>query len=195
MGIDERAWTDAARAALAGGREALSALASLVWPSVRRWSLLELSDPSLADDASQEALVRMIRHIHGWDPDRPFAPWLHTLVRNAARDTRARRGDVREPAREEERGIEPSHDLRLDLRRTASLALAAFARCSPRQRAALDLCDLQGHTPAEAAEILGVAPGTLRALLHQGRRVVRDAVMSETGGEGEALLRGASRGL
>lgn len=193
MGIDEPQWSHLASRAQRGDREALSELSSAVWPSLRRWALLELSDRSLAEDASQEALVKMIRHLSLWSTDRPFAPWLHAIVRNAARDQRSRRGEVRE---EDEQGIADAHtDQRIDLHRTAQRALAAFDRCSPRQRQLLDLCDIQGLTPTEAASMLGIAAGTARALLHQGRSTIRAEVLRESGEEVLTMLKGVNHGV
>jgi RNA polymerase sigma-70 factor (ECF subfamily) len=80
-----------------------------------------------------------------------------------------------------------------DLRRTVDVALAAFDRLTPRQRQVVDLCDRRDHTPTEAAELLDIAPGTARALLHQGRRAVREAVLAETGADVLELLRGTGR--
>jgi RNA polymerase sigma-70 factor, ECF subfamily len=190
--VDEAEWSRAAGRARTGDREALGALAAVVWPWVRRWAFLELRDPAMAEDGAQEALVRMIRHLGSWSPDRPFAPWLHAIVRNAARDLRARQSDVSEA---DERGAENRLDQALDLRRTAAIALAAFDRCSPRQRQLLDLCDRQGHTPIEAARILGIAPGTARALLHQGRTTIRAELMRDSGNEVLAMLKGVNHGV
>lgn len=193
MGVDEPRWSHEARLARRGDRAALATLSATVWPWVRRWALLELREPALAEDVSQESLVRMIRHLATWSPDRPFAPWLHTVVRNVARDLRARQSDVREA---DDRAIEdPRVEQGLDLRRTAALALAAFDRCSPRQRQLLDLCDRQGHTPTEAAALLGIAPGTARALLHQGRTTIRTEVLRASGDEVLALLKGVTHGV
>lgn len=174
------------RAARAGDRAALADLCRQWWPVMRRWALLELGDPVSAEDAAQEALVRLMRFLATWRDDRPFAPWLHAIVRNAARDVVARRGEVLEPVGEE--ASEPRTE-DLDLRRTASVAIAAFERLSPRQRQVVDLCDRGGHTPAEAAELLEIAPGTARALLHQGRQALRAAILGVAGPEVLELLR------
>lgn len=193
MGIDERAWALAAIRARSGGREEMSALCALVWPSVRRWSLIELRDPALAEDAAQEALVRLIRHLSTWAQSRPFSSWLHAVVRNAARDVRSRQGEVREA--EEAAALEPRLDRSIDLRRAAARALAAFDECTDRQRQILDLCDMQGLRPTEAAEILQIAPGTARALLHQARRTLRAALLRSSGSEVIALVAGRSHGV
>jgi RNA polymerase sigma-70 factor (ECF subfamily) len=49
----------------------------------------------------------------------------------------------------------------------------ALATLSARQRAALVLTDLIGFSSEEAAEMLGVRPGTIRSLASQGRSALR----------------------
>jgi len=50
-----------------------------------------LSDVSLAEDAVQEALLRVIRRRSAYDASRPFAPWFYAIVRHAAVDLARRR--------------------------------------------------------------------------------------------------------
>ena len=49
-------------------------------PRVRRWTLLELGDADRADDAAQEALVRLLRHVRRLEADRSLDE-THALVR------------------------------------------------------------------------------------------------------------------
>lgn len=177
------------RAARAGDRAALAELARAWWPSVRRWAFLELGDAVLAEDAAQEALLRVVRSLGTYREDLPVEPWLRAIVRNAARDVRAAGSRQQPPPVDEE---QPWPDRGLDLRRAADVAIAAFASLSPRQREVFDLCERRGHSPAEAAGILEIAPATARALLHQARRALRSAVADHHGAEIVALLRGAS---
>jgi RNA polymerase sigma factor (sigma-70 family) len=39
-----------------------------------------------AQDAVQEALIRVVRCRKGYDPSKPFAPWFHTILRNVCTD-------------------------------------------------------------------------------------------------------------
>jgi len=47
---------------------------------------------------------------------------------------------------------------------------------SAQQRAALDLVELQGFTTQEAAEMLDVAPATVRVHVHRARQVLRGRI-------------------
>jgi len=164
--------TDRQLASLAktGDGEALEQLASRWWPTVRRWAYLEIGDASLADDACQESLLRMIRFIGQYDLDRSFGAWLRTIVRNCSRNIATRRGRV---LLLPEKPPPMSIDRRLDLQRAVARAKIAYRQLSPRQREIFDFCDNQGLTPTQAAKEMDIVPSTARALLCQARRALR----------------------
>lgn len=171
------------RRAVNGDRVALGEVARRWWPTIRRQALAILADRALADDAAQDTLVRLLRFIHQYDPARPFAPWLYALVRSACHGVRGRPVEaLGDPA-----GVDRA-DRDLDLRAGAREALARLRELPERQREALELCDGQGLGPTEAARIMGIAPGTARALLFQARRALRARL---PGDEIVALLREA----
>ena len=159
--------------AIAGDRSALRAVVVHYEPQIRRWALVCVGDPVLADDAIQEALIRLIRRIGQYDPARPFGPWLKALVCNAARNEAAKARTQEDPPPAPGPHPCPPPGRRIDLERASQRALAAFAHLSPRQREILDLVDLQGETPTEVAAQLGLTPGAVRGQLFQARRAVR----------------------
>ncbi len=55
-----------------------------------------LSDGAAAEDAVQEALLRVVRNRSAYDAGRPFAPWFYAIVRHAAVDLGRRRARQRE---------------------------------------------------------------------------------------------------
>ena len=164
-------------AARGGDREALQHLARFWWPRLKRWALLELGDPTLADDACQEALVRLTREVVNLDDSRPLGAWLRTVVRNCCRNVG--RSERRHQQGSPRTGKVVDLERELDLRRGANRMLHAFAQLTPRQREALDWVDRQGLTPTEAAARMDSAPGTVRALLHQGRSALRAHLLDD----------------
>ncbi|HHO53871.1 MAG TPA: RNA polymerase sigma factor [Deltaproteobacteria bacterium] len=171
--------------ALAGDRDALGALAEAHWPMMRRIAYAELGDPAGAEDAVQEALIRLIRFIHTYDPARPFGAWLRTLVRNAARE--ARGAGVRR-TRREQAAIGPWPQVthadpgrRMDLQRKAGDAFSAFCALPVRQRQLVELVDRRGLSPTEAAAELGIAPGSARSQLFAARRALRSHLLQDSG--------------
>jgi RNA polymerase sigma-70 factor (ECF subfamily) len=164
-------------AARAGDRGALEALARRYWDRVRRWALWEAGDPQLAEEAVQEAMIRLVRFVARCEPGQPFAPWLRTLVRHAAADARSRRRkDVDRHGVAADAGAPATADRDLDLHRTAQVVLGAFAALSPIQREVLHRVDGDGEAAADVARDLGVPAATVRSHLLRARAALRAAL-------------------
>lgn len=124
-----------------------------------------LVGPGDADDVVQESLVRAWRRWSTYD-DRRGAPlpWLIAIVRDRGTRHRARRRTHLELAAAD--GPAATADPDVDLER-AIRALPA------RQREALDLYYFVDLDIATVAQVMGCAPGTVRATLHQARAALR----------------------
>jgi RNA polymerase sigma-70 factor (ECF subfamily) len=136
---------------------------------------LILRDSERAEDATQEALVAAWRDLAALrDPDR-FDAWLHRLlVRTCYRE--ARRGRRRWAVEAEVRGsvtyeTDPATDLadRDELER-------GFRRLDVDQRTIIVLHHYLGLTLDEAADALGIPPGTARSRLHRATQALRAAL-------------------
>ena len=75
--------------------------------------------------------------------------------------------------------LAPDPDHTIDIGRTTAQAVALFGQLSGRQREVMHLCTHDGLNTAEAAEALGIAPATVRVLLHRARRFLRTALLWE----------------
>jgi RNA polymerase sigma-70 factor (ECF subfamily) len=133
----------------------------------RLWAVAmrTLGDREEAADALQDALLSAYRAAGRFRGDAAVTTWLHRIVVNACLD-RARRRQARPtvPLPEHDQTAAPASD-----RDTALVVRAALAQLAVEQRAALVLVDLQGYPVAEAAEILGVAEGTVKSRCARGR--------------------------
>jgi RNA polymerase sigma-70 factor, ECF subfamily len=135
----------------------------------RLWALAlrTLGHREEASDALQEALVSAYRRAGSYRGDAAVTTWLHRIVVNACLDLMRRRAvrptvpmPDREPA--DRRDAHASSETALDVR-------AALARIPEHQRQALVLVDMHGLSVAEAAEVLGVAEGTVKSRCARGR--------------------------
>jgi RNA polymerase sigma-70 factor, ECF subfamily len=61
-------------------------LASRHYEPALRIAEQRCGDAAAAQDAVQEALIRVVRHRRRYDPSKPFAPWFHTILRNICSD-------------------------------------------------------------------------------------------------------------
>jgi RNA polymerase sigma factor (sigma-70 family) len=173
---------DLLRRAANGDASALEEVARLWRARIRRWAMYELGNEALAEDACQDAFVQLIRHIHQYDPERPFGPWLRTVVRHCChRVARRQSRHVHEVLEEGEesvplRLVSHSPEDSADLRQTTRRALAAFTELTPRQREVMHLCSQDGLTAAEAARELGLSPSTARVLMFKARQTLLAAL-------------------
>lgn len=117
-----------------------------------------------AEEAHQEAWLRVYRYRHGYDPGRPFRSWLFAIAANCGRD--AARPDpqlLRLP-------LEPTDPF--DLRDQLVTALGAL---DPDDRKLL-LLAVEGFSGPEIAEMLDLGAGAVRMRLHRARQRVREAL-------------------
>jgi RNA polymerase sigma-70 factor (ECF subfamily) len=143
----------------------------------RLWAvaLRTIGDREEAADAVQDALLSAHRSAARFRGDSLVTTWLHRIVVNACLDRIRRRQahptvplpDGSHPDDGTRSGPEPAapapdHD-------TALVVRQALAALPAEQRAALVLVDVQGYPVAEAAEILGVAEGTIKSRCARGR--------------------------
>jgi RNA polymerase sigma-70 factor (ECF subfamily) len=161
--------------AKAGDHDAFSELARGVIGRLYAAARLILRDSERAEDATQEALIAAWRDLSALrDPDR-FEAWLHRLlIRTCYRE--ARRGRRRWAVETEVRGsvtyeADPAEDLadRDQLER-------GFRRLDIDQRTIIVLHYYLGLTLDEAAEVLGIPPGTVRSRLHRATQALRAAL-------------------
>ncbi len=135
-------------------------------------------DPDLAQDVAAEAFARALQR---WDRvgamDSPGG-WTYRVALNVLR-RRARRAAL-------ERRLLPR------LAPPPAITVPAYAvevwqvvtGLAPRMRTAVALRYLGGLTEAEVAEVMGVAPGTVAATLHEARRQLAPLLAPDSSAEG-----------
>lgn len=130
-------------------------------------------DRGRAEDVVQETLLRAWRHPEALDPGRgSIRPWLRTVARHIVVDEeRARRSRPREVG-EQALTVLASDD-GLDRRLVAWEVLDAVNELSADHRAALVETYFRGRSVAEAAQVLGIPPGTVKSRTYYALRALR----------------------
>jgi RNA polymerase sigma-70 factor (ECF subfamily) len=139
------------------------------------WEFTESRDD--AEDIVQEAFSRALRGLQEFDEKRPFRPWFFTIVRNVGRNTAAWRSRWGyEPLSETlpSGGGDPLSDA--ERREVQERIDAGLDLLSPMQRTCFRLCDLEGFSGPEVAEMLGLEESTVRVHLHRARGGLRKAL-------------------
>ena len=130
-----------------------------------------------AEDVVQDATLSAWQAVARFDPTRPFRPWFLRIVSNAALD-HLRRRRVRQteslPESIEAPGVSPERWTEQVL--LAERVAVALGRLPERQRVAVMLFDLEGHSHAEIATVIGVPEGTVRSYVFHARRALRQAL-------------------
>jgi RNA polymerase sigma-70 factor (ECF subfamily) len=169
---------DQVERAMAGDHDAFAELARASIGRLFSTARLILRDDGRAEDATQDALVAAWRDLSALrDPDR-FEAWLHRLlVRACFRE--ARRGRRRWAIEMDIRPLEgaipdPAPDVadRDQLER-------GFRQLRADQRVVLVLHYYLGLSLDEAADVLGVPPGTVRSRLHRATSAMRAALEAD----------------
>ncbi|MBV6728464.1 RNA polymerase sigma factor SigE [Nocardioides daeguensis] len=133
-----------------------------------------------AEDLTQEVFVRVFRSLHTYTPG-TFEGWLHRITTNLFLDQARRKQRIRFDALSDERAARlasasPAPDLAYAEQTFDDDVAAALASLPPDFRAAVVLCDIEGLTYEEIAEILGAKLGTVRSRIHRGRALLRTAL-------------------
>ena len=145
-------------------------------------------DSAASLDLAQEAFVRVYKHRDNYKEVARFTTWLYTIGRNLAlneirnRKRRPRTGEPDGSAEQGALGVLPARtDTPADAAEKADLRVvvrAAISALPEHQRVVVVLCDLEGRTYAEAAEILEVPVGTIRSRLSRAREQLEQRLRS-----------------
>ncbi|MBI5960364.1 MAG: sigma-70 family RNA polymerase sigma factor [Chloroflexi bacterium] len=145
-----------------------------------RAAYLITHDRALAEDVVQTTFLRIYQHIHQYDEQRPFAPWLMRSVINAAILAAQRQqrdvsldnaGDVTWADLLPDSAPGPENQMeQAELREAVWQALD---RLSPEQRAAVVLRYFLEMSDDEMSGQLDISASTVRWRLHTARKQLR----------------------
>lgn len=172
-------------------RERFGALVALLQRRAVRVAFHYLRNPADADEAVQDAFVKVFLHIDQYREDLPFDVWFTRILVNASLDrlkARARQQRLMVPAADEHdvRAVqqvatpEPSSERRLIARERWSQVSREVAALPDRQRLVFTLSQVDERTPAEIAAATGMSPATVRVHLFRAVRKLR-AVLGDRG--------------
>ncbi len=125
-----------------------------------------------AEDAVQEAFLKIYRSVDRFKAQSTFATWVYRVLVNScldlARKRRRRKPEVQENELES-RAMDlspvngPDHPLRLTLEKS-------LGKLGERNRMVFLLFEVEGFKHREIAEILGIPEGTSKSLLFEAKR-------------------------
>lgn len=135
-------------------------------------------NPHDAEDLTQDVFVRVFRSLDSYRPG-TFEGWLHRITTNLFLDRMRRKQRIRFDALSDEaagrlpsRG--PGPEAHYDATHFDDDVQRALDTLAPDFRAAVVLCDVEGLSYDEIADVLGIKLGTVRSRIHRGRAHLRD---------------------
>lgn len=137
-------------------------------PALRAFAVSLTRNPSSADDLVQDTVVKAWENIEKFQVGTNLRAWLFTILRNTFFSSiRRTRREVADPdgLMAGRLSVKPDHDGRLalaDFRR-------AFDQLSPEHREVLILVGVSGFSYEEAANMTGVAAGTVKSRASRAR--------------------------
>lgn len=137
-----------------------------------------------ADDATQMALISIVKNLEKYDGRAQFTTWSYRIATNAAIDELRRRN--RRSATsidDDEQPLEVVASGNLGEATTARLVVnEALERLPEEFRLPVVLRDLCGLDYEQIAEVLEIAPGTVRSRIARGRGKLADLIGDVTDG-------------
>lgn len=139
-------------------------------PRMKSIALNLLHDVADAEDAVQEAFLKIYRGAKTFRGGAAFSTWTYRVLVNTCYDSLRRRkgrAGVPPPTEESDSSLPAvpaaDHPLRLALEK-------AVARLAPKHRAVFLLFAVEGFTHGEIARILGIPEGTSKTFLFDARK-------------------------
>ncbi len=177
-------------AASRGEARARSQLVATWGPTVLSWCA-RLGGPGVdAEDAAHDIFLQMLQDLHQLRQPAAFPAWIYRISRREIGRHRRRAWLHRKllgqagpvPGEVELTAPGESPEGLVERAEAVRMVQAAMESLSAQQREVLVLCDLEGRSGREVAELLGVPEGTVRSRLRLGRAAFERAVRPRLGG-------------
>ena len=160
-----------------GGMENLQQLRG----AIRAFVLSRVKDPALADDVTQETLLRLTQRFHTLRDAERLEAWVFQIARNAVAD-HFRAAKEREPFDEETHApkSEPDADAPLAVEdERLRMAIAAYIGSAVENlpepyRGALQITEFEGLTQVELAARIGLSVSAAKSRVQRARAMLRE---------------------
>ncbi len=171
-----------------GSEEAFGKLVEIYQAKILNFILTRVGQRETAEDITQEVLVKAFFNLSGLKDVRKFRSWIFKIASNLLKDTvrklKLEIVDTEESLKEAyvEKGT-PEISTHREVR--AKMIKMALSRLKPEQRQALILCDIEGLSYKEIAEIMRIPLGTVQSRIFYARKKLQEILIKDFGYRGE----------
>ena len=143
-----------------------------------RWLLRLVGDEALAEDLLSNVFLDVWRQAAAFEARSSVSTWLLAIARYKALSARRRRTDVELDEEIASKVADPADDpeVLLQKKNRAELLRHSLARLSPEHGEIVDLVYFHGKSVKEVAEIVGIAPATVKTRMFYARKKLADFV-------------------
>jgi RNA polymerase sigma-70 factor, ECF subfamily len=148
-------------------------------------------NPADAEDLMQETYIKAWKGFESYIPGRPFLNWLLRIMQRAYLDSRRRENPIRKaeslnsmisPHDGEVQEIpvadhNPTPDAEILQEEFKNQLYRALNELPDVYQSAIRMCDIEGMSYHEIAEIQSTTIGTVRSRIHRGRKLLRDIIV------------------
>ncbi len=161
-------------------------------PELRAYARSICERPDAAEDLVQDAIERTLKSESPPNALSSLRPWMFRVIRNLHLDELRKLRVRREYLAREKRLYVEGNEVP-DHARDVLIRLG-YERLPPEKREVLFLVDIMGLKYAEAAEVMGVATGTVMSRLSRARQSLREIVSSGKRADNDGQWRGTRDG-
>jgi RNA polymerase sigma factor (sigma-70 family) len=160
-----------------GDNDAARALSIRLMPKVLGLAIRMLNDQAEAEDAAQDAMMRLWRVAPDWrQGEAKVSTWLYRVVSNLCIDRLRKRKTVDIDAIEEPADPKPSVEANMIAAERQKVIAHALQGLPDRQRQAVVLRHIEGASNPEIAEIMDISIEAVESLTARGKRALANVL-------------------
>lgn len=132
-----------------------------------------------AEDAVQETFIKAYKKLETYDTERPFSSWLFKILVNTCKDRMKSAYWRKKIPLDTLIGTSRHETDTLHTLGNREILIRSFSDLTPKRRQALLLCDIEGFSTREAAQIMHCSESTVRVTLMHARRIIRKRYLED----------------
>lgn len=172
-----------------GSREAFNILFSRYQSQVINTAYGMLSDKEDACDAAQEVFIRVYKNIDSFKEQSSFTTWLYRITVNVCSDIlrkRQRNSDIISinSFTDDNKDFDipdesPTVEENMELSERQAAVRKAISELKEEYRTVITLCDVEGMSYENIAEVLNIPHGTVKSRINRARNALKKKLMKK----------------
>lgn len=172
-----------------GNREAFNRLFEIYQSQVVNIAYSMLSDREDAYDAAQEVFVRVYKNIGSFKEESSFNTWLYRIITNVCFDILRKRQKTSKVISisnmmGEDNDIDipddsPTPEENIELTERQRAVKDAISQLREEYRVVITMCDIEGMSYDDIAEMLGIPKGTVKSRINRARSSLKKILITK----------------